>query len=399
MLMNYLQVSKVITLPCGVTIKNRFVKTALSETMATNDHQPNHLFNRLYRQWAIGGAGIVITGNVMVDRHALAEPGNIVVDSDRVLPKLRQWAADGTINDTQLWMQLNHPGRQSPKMFSSRPVAPSAIPITGKNRRAFESPRALTANEIKELVQKFVKSAVIAQKAGFTGVQLHGAFGYLINQFLSSKMNHRTDDYGGSIENRMRFLTDIYQGIREACGPKFPISLKLSLTDIDVTGFTQRQFEMVIKKMAALGIDMIEIAGDDYENSQIGFSGQAHFINQLLNVPIALSGGFRHISAMEEALGRQDASLIGVCTPMAFMTDMPNQILRSRYQPFVLPLSTGSNWLDDKLKSIIVTSYCEEQIRRIAEGKQPKLYRNAWLSMLAGIQLHGIKGLKPRRAQ
>ncbi|EEI24731.1 hypothetical protein C5L34_001900 [Lentilactobacillus hilgardii] len=104
MLMNYLQVSKVITLPCGVTIKNRFVKTALSETMATDDHQPNHLFNRLYRQWAIGGAGIVITGNVMVDRHALAEPGNIVVDSDRVLPKLRQWAADGTINDTQLWM-------------------------------------------------------------------------------------------------------------------------------------------------------------------------------------------------------------------------------------------------------------------------------------------------------
>lgn len=399
MLMNYLQVSKVITLPCGVTIKNRFVKTSLSETMATDDHQPNHLFNRLYRQWAIGGAGIVITGNVMVDRHALAEPGNIVVDSDRVLPKLRQWAADGTINDTQLWMQLNHPGRQSPKMFSSRPVAPSAIPITGKNRRAFESPRALTANEIKELVQKFVKSAVIAQKAGFTGVQLHGAFGYLINQFLSSKMNHRTDDYGGSIENRMRFLTDIYQGIRKACGPKFPISLKLSLTDIDVTGFTQRQFEMVIKKMAALGIDMIEIAGDDYENSQIGFSGQAHFINQLVNVPIALSGGFRHISAMEEALGRQDASLIGVCTPMAFMTDMPNQILRSRYQPFVLPLSTGSNRLDDKLKSIIVTSYCEEQIRRIAEGKQPKLYRNAWLSMLAGIQLHGIKGLKPRRAQ
>ncbi|MGP3638875.1 oxidoreductase [Lentilactobacillus hilgardii] len=397
--MNYLQVSKVITLPCGVTIKNRFVKTSLSETMATDDHQPNHLFNRLYRQWAIGGAGIVITGNVMVDRHALAEPGNIVVDSDRVLPKLRQWAADGTINDTQLWMQLNHPGRQSPKMFSSRPVAPSAIPITGKNRRAFESPRALTANEIKELVQKFVKSAVIAQKAGFTGVQLHGAFGYLINQFLSSKMNHRTDDYGGSIENRMRFLTDIYQGIRKACGPKFPISLKLSLTDIDVTGFTQRQFEMVIKKMAALGIDMIEIAGDDYENSQIGFSGQAHFINQLVNVPIALSGGFRHISAMEEALGRQDASLIGVCTPMAFMTDMPNQILRSRYQPFVLPLSTGSNRLDDKLKSIIVTSYCEEQIRRIAEGKQPKLYRNAWLSMLAGIQLHGIKGLKPRRAQ
>lgn len=397
--MSYLQVSKSLTLPCGVTVKNRFVKTALSETMATDQHRSNARYERLYRQWAMGGAGIVITGNVMVDRAAIAEPGNVVVDDERELPELQRWAQNGTLNQTQLWLQLNHPGRQSPKQFSARPVGPSAVPITGVNHRAFNPPRALTIDEIKELVTKFVKSAVIAQKAGFTGVQLHGAFGYLINQFLSKKTNRRTDEYGGSLENRMRFLIEVYQGIRKACGKAFPISLKLSLTDIDLAGFTEKTLTMVAKRMADLGIDMIEIAGDDYENSQIGFSGHAHLINRLVDVPIALSGGFRHISAMEEALGRQDADLIGICTPMAVMPDMPNRILNSTYRPVKLPLSTGSSKLDDKLKALIMTSYCEEQVHRLAEGKPPKIYRNAWRSVLAEARLHGLNGLKPRRAQ
>ncbi len=399
MLMSYLQLSNSLTLPCGVTVKNRIVKTALSETMATTDHQPNTLFASLYRQWADGGAGIVITGNVMVDRQALAEPGNVVVDDERDLPVLRQWADNGTRHHTQLWMQLNHPGRQAPKQVTAQPVAPSSVPIEGRQRHAFAAPRALTTVEINQLIQKFVKSAVIAKEAGFTGVQLHGAFGYLINQFLSRTTNRRTDQYGGSLDNRLRFLVDVYQGIRQACGNQFPISLKLSLTDIDLNGFTEEDFTAVIRKMAALGIDMVEIAGDDYENSQLGFSGHAHLIHQLVKTPIALSGGFRHISAMEEALGRQDADLIGICTPMAVMPDLPNQIFNANYQPLELPLLNGRHWLDDRLSSVIVTSYCEEQVRRIAEGKPTVPYQNAWRSILAEIRLHGFKGLKPRRPQ
>lgn len=126
--MSYLQVGKSLTLPCGIMVKNRFFKSAMSETFADNDHQPNALHVNLYRKWANGGAGIVVTGNVMVDHHAMAEPGNVVIEDDRSLPILKKWAEAGTQNNTQLWLQLNHPGKQSPRIFSEQPVAPSAIP-------------------------------------------------------------------------------------------------------------------------------------------------------------------------------------------------------------------------------------------------------------------------------
>lgn len=397
--MSYLQVAEPITLPCGVTVKNRFVKSALSETMATDDHQPTPLFNRLYHTWAQGGAGIVITGNVMVDRSAIAEPGNVVVDDRVDFASLKQWAQAGTANNTQVWLQLNHPGKQSPKMFSKQPVAPSAIPISGPNQRAFNAPRALSTAEVEAIIQKFTNAAVLAQKAGFSGVQIHGAFGYLVNQFLSRRDNQRQDQYGGTLANRMRFLMNIYQGIRAACGNRFPISLKLSLTDINLDGFTEEDFQAVVKTMAALGVDMIEVVGDDYENSQIGFSGMAHLLSQLVATPIAISGGLRHISAMEEALGRRDAQLIGMCTPMAVMPDLPNRILSAAYQPFGLPFTIGNQRLDDRLKSIIVNGYCEAQVKRIAEGKPTKVYTNPWRSVLASVQLHGINGLRTRRIQ
>ncbi|MDH5106641.1 NADH oxidase, partial [Lentilactobacillus diolivorans] len=157
--MSYLQVGKSLTLPCGMTVKNRFFKSAMSETFADNDHQPNALHVNLYRKWANGGAGIVVTGNVMVDHHAMAEPGNVVIEDDRSLPILKKWAEAGTQNNTQLWLQLNHPGKQSPRIFSEQPVAPSAIPISGQNHHAFNQPRELRTAEVKELVAKFVRTA------------------------------------------------------------------------------------------------------------------------------------------------------------------------------------------------------------------------------------------------
>lgn len=395
--MSYLQVGKSLTLPCGMTVKNRFFKSAMSETFADNDHQPNALHVNLYRKWANGGAGIVVTGNVMVDHHAMAEPGNVVIEDDRSLPILKKWAEAGTQNNTQLWLQLNHPGKQSPRIFSEQPVAPSAIPISGQNHHAFNQPRELRTAEVKELVAKFVRTAEIAQSAGFTGVQIHGAFGYLVNQFLSCKDNRRTDEYGGSLENRMHFLVEIYEGIRESCGPQFAISLKLSVTDLDLDGFSEADSIQVAKKMAALGIDLIEIAGDNYENSELGFSGYAHMLNQLVNVPIVLSGGFRRVSTMEEALGRNDAALIGICTPMVVIPDLPNQVLNDQYRAFDLPLTIGNKHLDAKLMSAMVTSYCEEQAKRLAENKQPQVYSNGWRALAASVALHGPKGLVPRR--
>ncbi|GAD17134.1 NADH oxidase [Lentilactobacillus otakiensis] len=396
--MNYLQVAKPLTLTNGQRIKNRFFKSAMSETMAEN-HQPDHRFAKLYGTWAAGGSGVIVTGNVMVDHRALAEPGNVVVEDEGSLPMLQKWAEAGTRNHTQLWMQLNHPGKQSPKYLSAQPAGPSAIRIDGPNAKYFNVPRALTNSEIYAIIDRFVHSAEIAQKAGFTGVQIHGAFGYLVNQFLSQKDNQRTDEFGGSIENRMRFLIKIYQGIREACGAQFAISLKLSVLDLRPDGFTEHDSIEVVEKMAELGIDLIEIAGDDYEDSTVGFSGYAHMLRQLVNVPIVLSGGFRTISTMEEAIGRDDADMIGICTPMVVMPDLPNRILNGAYQAVRLPLTMGSRRLDEKYTAAFVIAYCEQQARRIASGKQPQLYSSGWRALAASVAMHGPEGLIPRRAQ
>lgn len=397
--MNYLQIAKPLTLPNGQRIKNRFFKSAMSETMATDAHQPTEAYAKLYQTWAAGGAGIVVTGNVMVDHRAIAEPGNVVVEDEQSLPILKQCAEAGTANHTQLWMQLNHPGKQSPKYLSSQPVAPSAIPIYGPNAKAFNPPRELTNAEVHEIIAKYVRTAEIAQNAGFTGVQIHGAYGYLVNQFLSRTDNHRNDEFGGSLENRMRFLVDIYEGIRESCGAQFSISLKMSALDLNVDGFTEHDSIAVIQKMAALGIDLIEISGDDYENSAVGFSGYAHMMHQLVNVPIVLSGGFRNISTMEEALGKHDADMIGICTPMVLQPDLPNAILSGNYKPIKLPLTLGGQRLDDKYSPTFVTAYCEQQARRLGNGQRPQLYTSAWRALAASVKMHGPNGLAPRRAQ
>ncbi len=182
--MTHLQLAEPLTLPNGTVIKNRFFKSAMSETLANHRNQPNALHVHLYHEWAKGGVGIALTGNVMVDRHALGEPGNVVVEDDRDMPMLKQWAEAGTANGTQLWMQINHPGKQSPRTLSKQPVAPSAVPVGGRFKRAFNLPRALTTAEVKALVRRFVTTATIAKKAGFTGVEIHGAHGYFGQSIL-----------------------------------------------------------------------------------------------------------------------------------------------------------------------------------------------------------------------
>ncbi len=162
-------------------------------------------------------------------------------------------------------------------------------------------------------------------------------------------------------------------------------------------GFSELDFKTVVSEMAQLGIDLIEIAGDDYANSSIGFPGLAHLVNQLVDVPIALSGGFRQISTMEEALGKGDAAMIGICTPMVVMPDLPNRILAATYQPFAMPLTTGNRWVDNRLQSVMENGYCEAQMKRLGAGKAPEIYANGWRAVWDSVRLHGRDGLRTRR--
>ena len=214
----------------NTTFKNRIIKGAMSEALANHDGQPNDLHIGLYEAWAKGGLGCAITGNVMVSIAAKNEPGVVVIETERDLAKLQQWAAVGKKYGMVQLIQLSHPGRQCPKGLNKETVAPSAVPFSPMLATMFGTPRELTHDEILDIIQRFATAAAICEKAGFEGVQLHGAHGYLISQFLSPLTNKRTDQWGGSIENRTRFLLEIYKAVRAATSENFIISVELTLT-------------------------------------------------------------------------------------------------------------------------------------------------------------------------
>ncbi|MER2063796.1 MAG: NADH oxidase, partial [Alkalibacterium sp.] len=352
---------------------------------------------------------IVVTGNVMVDRRALGEPGNVVIEDERDLQMLKKWAKAGSQNETQLWMQINHPGKQSPRSLSKEPVAPSAVPLKNYSSRLFSKPRALSTEEVKDLVKKYIKTASVAKKAGFSGVQIHGAHGYLVSQFLSAFDNQRKDQYGGSLTNRMRFLMEIYTGMREELGPDFSISVKLNASDFSSGGFSEEESLQVAQELSQAGIDLIEISGGNYENPKmfeeaqensdaVFFIDYAEKLTKTVDVPVAVTGGFRSVSSMEEALQQDKTSMIGLARPLVLYPNLPNEMVQGLREKIRTPrLTTGFGILDSKVGSLMGISYYEHQIARLSEGKSPRITRNGWRPLLHTLTSHGLTGLLPRR--
>ena len=256
-----------LTLPCGTALPNRFGKSAMSEALGTIDNHVTPALETLYGRWSDGGTGLLITGNIMIDRNHTGEPNNVVLENENDMPLLQRWAEAGKRQGNHIWVQLNHPGKQIPRMLASGDtLAPSAVPFGKELKSAFKTPRALTEEEIRDIIKRFATSAAIAKKAGFTGVQIHGAHGYLVSQFLSGHHNQRTDQWGGSLENRMRFPLEIYRAIRKAVGDEYPVSIKLNSADFQRGGFTEEESMTVAQTLAEEGLDLLEISGGNYEN-------------------------------------------------------------------------------------------------------------------------------------
>ncbi|KAA3639076.1 MAG: NADH:flavin oxidoreductase, partial [Bacteroidetes bacterium] len=251
------------TLPCGATLKNRLVKAAMTERIGDRKNQAVKEHDHLYETWANSGAGLLITGNVIIDRTHLESACNVVFDDQTNIDKLRSWAEAGKKHDTHIWVQISHGGRQTNMVNAFRPKAPSAVRL--KKLGLFGKPKSMTEADIQAVIDGFVNGAVIAQKAGFTGIQIHSAHGYLLSQFLSPITNRRTDQWGGSIENRSRLLLTIIQLVRKEVGPEFAISVKLNSSDFQKGGFTEEESLEVIKKLDQAGIDLLEISGGTYD--------------------------------------------------------------------------------------------------------------------------------------
>jgi len=367
--------------------KNRIIKGAMSEALANDAGQPGQLYLGLYEAWAKGGLGCAITGNVMVDFRAKNEPGVVVIESDRDLVQLKQWAEIGKQHGMVQLIQLSHPGRQCPKGLNKETVAPSAVPFSPMLATTFGTPRELLEEEILDIIQRFATSAQICEKAGFEGVQLHGAHGYLISQFLSPLTNKRQDQWGGSIENRMRFLLEIYKAVRAVTSDRFIISVKLNSADFQRGGITEDEVIAVFKAIDTAGIDLIEISGGTYEAPAMAgakadkrkistIAREAYFldfaeqIRQQVKCHLMVTGGFRTVEGMNAALDSGACDFIGIARPLAVETDLTNRLIAGEDVRYAVDkIKTGIPMVDKM--AIMEIIWYAAQFKEIARGKRP----------------------------
>ncbi len=392
-----------LNLPCGASLKNRLAKAAMSEQLADLNGAPTKELTRLYQRWARGGAGLLITGHVMVDPRHLSEPGNVRLEDDRHLDGLSRWAEAATLEGTHAWVQLNHPGRQAPRAVDPHPVAPSAVPLT-VGGGAFARPRALTEPEILELVERFARAARLAQRAGFTGVQVHAAHGYLASQFLSPLANRRDDAWGGDGHRRRRFLLEIVRAVRAEVGSSFPVGVKLNSADFQRGGATFDDSLEVVQALSREPVDLLEISGGTYERAAMFAEAakastrerEAFFLDfaerarAVATMPVMVTGGFRTKAAMERACASGAVDVIGLARPLAVEPELPRALLEGRAEKAKpVRLGTGLPTLD----ALLVGSWHQRQLHRLGRGLEPDLT----LSRAAGLLHSGADALRRLR--
>lgn len=348
----------------SLTLRNRIVKSATMENMATPDGLPTEDMHAFYQTLARGGAGLIITGYAYVNEVGQSAPLQSGAHTDDVIPKWRR--ITDTVHDAgaKIALQIAHGGRQTQaKALGGRqPVAPSAIP----NLVYFVRPRPMTEEEIWATIRDFGDAAARAKQAGFDGVQIQAAHGYLISGFLSRLTNRRRDDWGGDPERRFRFLAEVYRAVRQAVGTDFPVLCKLNVDDGVWIGLRPRDGFAAARRLADMGLDALEISEGVFETTlrmsrggaptdvvgrhrsplarlylRIGFGVQqpltrfkeaylllhAKKLKPTLSVPLILVGGIRRPDIAESILDAGHADLISMARPLIREPDLPNRWL------------------------------------------------------------------------
>lgn len=397
-----------ITLPSGEVLRGRIAKAAMTEGLAQRDGLPGAVHERLYARWAAGGAALLITGNVLIDRAHRERPGNVIVDGP-LGPEGKaawaRWASAATAGGTGAWVQLNHAGRQTQKAINPHPRAPSAVPLALPGGQ-FGMPVALTGMEIPQLIARWAAAAIVAREAGFTGVQVHAAHGYLISQFLSPLANQRRDEWGGTLENRARFLIETVKAVRAAVGGDFTLSVKLNSADFQRGGFGFDDCITVAGWLADLGVDCLELSGGTYEQpAMMDMAGtqprenprqqstrarEAYFVDlakalmQGKTPPLLVTGGFRSLAGMDDALA-SGIALVGVGRPLCAEPDCVADLLAGASEAlprFEDQLAIGPGVLGPAsplklvrtINGIAAQAWYFQQLRRLAhDGAAEKL--------------------------
>ncbi len=420
------QIAKKLKLPCGATLKNRVAKAAMTEGLSDGTNKANDRFVALYKRWGAGGAGLLITGNVLIDRWHLERGGNLAIEGEQSnadLAKLADIASAAKAHDAKIVMQLNHAGRQTQKVINKHPKSASDVGLKMGNGR-FGKPTPMEPSEIEAVIDGYCSAAKIAEQTGFDGVQIHAAHGYLISQFLSPLSNRRDDQWGGSLENRARLLVQIVQRIRAQSGKKFIVSAKLNSADFQKGGFSQDDSAQVAKMLAEAGLDFIEVSGGNYEQPRmIDFDRkdplashknkrestrkrEAYFLefvpklSSAVDIPIMVTGGFRSATAMESAISDDNVDIIGLGRPLVIDPEGAAKLLAGEVDALASrddDLVIGTGLLGPKspigfLRDLNAWGafgwYCEH-IYSIADGKEPDLNLSAFSSLLAYDKAEG----------
>ena len=395
-----------LTLPNGTQLPNRLAKAAMEENLANADQAPSEQLIRLYSAWAAGGVGLMITGNVMIDRRAMTGPGGVVLENDSQAAQFERWAKAAKLDGAQVWMQINHPGRQMPANLGQPTVAPSEVAMDlGKFSKQFTPPRELTAAEIEDIKNRFINAAILAEKFGFNGVQIHAAHGYLLSQFLSPISNKRKDQWGGSIENRARLLIDVVKGIRAAVGRQFAVAVKINSADFQRGGFSEDDAKAVVQMLNPMGLDLIELSGGSYEapamqgNARDGrtLAREAYFLEfakdiaTVATVPIMVTGGIRRQAVAEQVLATEGIDLVGIATALALNPNLPDEWKQGQASvPQLRPIA----WNNKVLASLAYMAMVKHQLRRVSKGKTPNANVHpfyAFVAQLVNTQLRTKK--------
>ncbi|MGW7242987.1 NADH:flavin oxidoreductase/NADH oxidase family protein [Streptomyces sp. NPDC054804] len=371
-----------LSLRSGQVLNNRIAKAAMEENMAGSGQLPGKELCGLYRRWAAGGTGLLITGNVMVHAEALTGPAGVVLDEAAPLEPFIEWAKAGKAGGGAIWMQINHPGRQIGSDMPGVVWGPSAVAVDlGKHSGRFGRPVAMTPEQIQATVTRYAVTAQRAEQAGFDGVEVHAAHGYLLSQFLSPLVNKRTDQWGGSLENRARMLLDIVRAVRAAVSPSFAVAVKLNSADFQRGGFDADDARQVIEMLTPLGVDLVELSGGSYESPAMSGrpadsrtqAREAYFLDLAKDLvktsplPLMLTGGItRHATA--ETVLDSGVEIIGMGTALAVTPDLPDRWRRGHEADAQLRPVT---WSDKALASAAGMAQVRHQMRRIARGSRP----------------------------
>ncbi|MCL6417796.1 NADH:flavin oxidoreductase/NADH oxidase family protein [Aestuariirhabdus sp. Z084] len=368
-----------LTLPCASVLPSRLAKAAMEEGLGEPGQLPGEPIFQLYRRWANGNIGLLITGNVMIDHRAMTGPGGIVLEQQTDLEPFRRWAEAAKSNGGKVWMQINHPGRQVYAAMGGNVWSPSDVPLNlGKHSKLFGQPSPMSDAQIVETIERFTATAVQAEAAGFDGVQIHAAHGYLISQFLSPLTNRRSDQWGGTLENRSRLLIEVIRAIRKHVSSEFAVAVKINSADFQRGGFDEQDAKQVIEQLNQEAVDLVELSGGSYESpamqgrtaDQRTLAREAYFLEfardiaKVATMPVMTTGGILHRSTAEEVL-EKGIDLVGLGTALAMTPDLP---LRWQQAEFTSS-SPQVNWKDKTLNALAVMALVRRQIHRLGAGK------------------------------